>query len=215
MAQQGQMGRGTGALTRGGFIPRAPGLGQGGVGRGQARVFAIQQQDLEEAGNEVVTGIVSICSVDARVLFDPGATHSFASPLLARKMGRQESRLETPLLVATPLGRSLEVSVVYRRCEVRIGDHELPADLILLQMEDFDSILGMDWLSTHHATLDCRRKRIVFNLPETPGLVFQGDRLVSHISLVSCIQTQQILRKGGEAYLAYARQWIKEKFQIK
>ena len=99
--------------------------------------------------------MVPICSVSALVLFDLEATHSFLSPHLAKQLGRQAGRLERPLSVATPIGRSLEVSVVYRDCEVLIGGHNLPADLILLHMVDFDSILGMDWLSTHHATLDC------------------------------------------------------------
>ena len=70
-------------------------------------------------------------------------------------------------------------------------------------MVDFDSILGMDWLSTHHATLDCRRKRVTFDLSETPGLMFQGDRPESQVSIVSCLQTQRILSKGGEAFIAY------------
>ena len=61
-----------------------PGLGD----RWQARVFAINQQAAEEVGYKVVASMVSICSVDARVLFDLGATHSFLSPLLARRLGR-------------------------------------------------------------------------------------------------------------------------------
>ena len=74
------MGQGIEVPARGGFVPRAPSLGQGGVGRGQARVFAIHQQDLEEVGNEVVTGIVPLCSMDSQVLFDSKATHSFIAP---------------------------------------------------------------------------------------------------------------------------------------
>ena len=205
VAQQGQVGRGAGGPVRGGFVPRPPGPRPGAVGRGQARVFAFQQRDLEEDGNEVIAGTVFICSVDARVLFDSGATHSFVAPHLASRLGRQEDSLEIPLLVATPMGSSLEVSVVYRGCDVTIEGRSLPVDLILLEMVDFDSILGMDWLSTHHAALDCRRKRVVFNLPEAPRLVFQGDRPKSPISIISCLQAHRTLRKGGEAFLTYVR----------
>ena len=144
---------------------------------------------MEEASNEVVTGTVLICSVEARVLFDSGATHSFTAPHLAKKLGRQVGRLKLPLVVATPLGRSLEVDKVYQDCEVTIRDRSMPVDLILLEMKEFDSILGMDWLASHHATLDCRRKRVIFDPPGMPRLVFQGDRPTPHISLISCLQT--------------------------
>ena len=33
----------------------------------------------------VVAGTFSVCFLDARVLFDPGATHSFVSPVFALK----------------------------------------------------------------------------------------------------------------------------------
>ena len=89
------------------------------------------------------------------MLFDSGATHSFIAPLLAKNVDRQASRLEIPLVVATPLGKSLEVGTIFRGCDVTIEDRAMPADLILLEMMEFDAILGMDWLATFHASLDC------------------------------------------------------------
>ena len=99
---------------------------------------------MEEASNEVVVGTVLICSVETKVLFDSEATHSFLSPHLARRLGRWTSSLEIPLVVATLLGKSLEVEVVYRDYEMLIEDHNMSADLILLEMISFDSILGMN-----------------------------------------------------------------------
>ena len=108
-------------------------------------------------------------------------------------------RLEMPLLVATPLGRTVEVSVVYRGCEVHVMEHDLVADLILLEMLDFDSILGMDWLARHHATLDCRRKEVTFHILETPEFSFQGERSAASLSIISSMQAARLLRKGREA----------------
>ena len=45
---------------------------------------------------------------------------------------------------------------------------EFMAYLILLDIYDFDVILGMDWLSRHHATVDCYRKEVrIYRLGET------------------------------------------------
>ena len=43
--------------------------------------------------------------------------------------------------------------------------NEFMAELILLDIHDFDVILGMDWLSRHHATVDCYRKEVRFCRP--------------------------------------------------
>ena len=41
-----------------------------------------------------------------------------------------------------------------------IGGQEFLEDLILLDIHDFDVILGMDWLSRHHATVIVIEKRL-------------------------------------------------------
>ena len=50
--------------------------GQPGRQRTQARIYAVTQQDAETA-LDVVTGIISLFDLNAQVLIDPGATHSF------------------------------------------------------------------------------------------------------------------------------------------
>ena len=42
------------------------------VGRGQARVYALSRQDAQ-ALNAIVTGMISVCSQEARTLFDSGS----------------------------------------------------------------------------------------------------------------------------------------------
>ncbi|KAK2359032.1 hypothetical protein QL285_096159 [Trifolium repens] len=85
---------------------RSGGRGQMQAGRGQARVFALTRQDAQ-ASNAVVTGILSICSQDAHVLFDPGATHSFVSIWFAPQLGKNSSSLDETLVVTTPAGDKL------------------------------------------------------------------------------------------------------------
>ncbi|KAJ1386718.1 Aspartic peptidase domain superfamily [Sesbania bispinosa] len=133
MAQQS--GRGSG------------GRGQAHAGRGQARVFAMTRQDAQ-ASNAVVTGILSICSRDAHVLFDPGATHSFVSLSFATQLDRSPSSLDEILAMTTLVGEILLVDCVYHSCVVSIGGKELIANLIALDMVDFDVILGRARLGT-------------------------------------------------------------------
>ena len=113
---------------------------------------------------------------DARVLLDPGATHSFVSPVFALKSGWQASRMVIPLSVATPLSDSLDSDIFFPNCPVLIRDRELPVDLVLLDVMDFDVILGMDWLSQHYAVVDCQSKEVIFRIPDEEEFKFVGDK---------------------------------------
>ena len=55
---------------------------------------------------------------------------------------------------------------VYPTYVVEIGRRILLADLIKLTVLDFDVILGMNWLSKNHATIDCYERCITFEPKE-------------------------------------------------
>ena len=70
-------------------------------------------------------------------------------------------------------------------------------------MWDFDVILGMDWLSTHRASMDCFTKKVVFQKPGFSKLEFEGDRKVLPTYVISVLEAKRLLHKGCEAYLAH------------
>lgn len=49
-------------------------------------------------------------------------------------------------------------------------------DLVKLDMVDFDSILGIDWLHSCYATSDCRTRK-VFYFPNKPVIEWEGSSL--------------------------------------
>ena len=79
----------------------------------------------------------------------------------------------------------------------------LKANLILLEMLDFDVILGMDWLSNHRASLNCFTKKIQFEKPRYPEFEFVGDRRILPTCVVSTLKAKRLLLKGCESYLAH------------
>ncbi|XP_070030091.1 uncharacterized protein [Nicotiana sylvestris] len=60
--------------------------------------------------------------------------------------------------VATPVGESLLAEYVYRACQISVEGRDALADLIILDMIDFDMLMGMDWLSSCYAIVDCHAK---------------------------------------------------------
>ena len=51
---------------------------------------------------------------------------------------------------------------------------ELHVDLILLKLHDFDIILGMDSLETHHVLVDCFAKKVTFIFLDNLNFLFRG-----------------------------------------
>jgi hypothetical protein len=91
---------------------------------------------------------------------------------------------------------------VYLDCEIEIGDKIFMGDLNVLDMVDFDVILGMDWLAKHRASVNCWGKKIMFDLDEEVELVFQGDKIGSPSIMLLAI-SRKMARKGVQYYLAY------------
>ena len=76
--------------------------------------------------------------------------------------------------------------------------------MILLDIHDFDVILGMDWLSRHHATVDCYRKEVGFYRPRETKVMFYGLRKTLPNSIMTAMKTSKMLRKSYQGYLVYA-----------
>ena len=68
----------------------------------------------------MVAGTLPVCYLDARILFDPGASHSFMSPVFASRMEWQSSKLLILLSVVTPLSDELETDLVFSSCLVLV-----------------------------------------------------------------------------------------------
>ena len=105
--------------------------------------------------------------------------------------------------VSTPLGELLKVNSVCQDCMVQIHGVELCADLLLMTFYDFDIILGMDWLTKHHAIVNCFTKEVEFDAPNQARIVFRGERKIMSTCLISAIKACKMIQKGCEAYLAH------------
>ena len=77
-------------------------------------------------------------------------------------MSKETKRVEKGFIIGTPLGETVETNVVLKRVGININGCELKADLIPLELSDFDIILGMNWLGKNKARLDCFTKIVTF-----------------------------------------------------
>ena len=114
----------------------------------------------------------------ARVLFDIGSSRSFVNTTFALHANKKLVSLKNKLIVNTPLREQILRTSIFKRCEIVVGVIRLKANLIPLEMSNFNVLLGMDWLSNHQASMDCFTKKIVFKKPRYPKLEFECDRRI-------------------------------------
>ncbi|XP_073285429.1 uncharacterized protein [Primulina huaijiensis] len=83
-----------------------------------------------------------------------------------------------------------------------MGLRLLYADLIVIPMVAFDVILGMDWLSSYRAVIDCASKTVKFLADDHESKVFVGLGSSSSVTIISCMKATKILYKGCIDFLA-------------
>ncbi|XP_026381965.1 uncharacterized protein LOC113276551 [Papaver somniferum] len=127
----------------------------------QGKAFATVETK-GDADNAVVEGTLLLFNSWVKVLFDPGATHSFISDRVVLSLDLRSEPLEKVFHVITPVA-SVSLGRICRACIVRVGYQELSGDLIVLGMTLFDVILGMDWLAKYQTLVDFYRKKDHFS----------------------------------------------------
>ena len=112
----------------------------------------------------------------ARILFDYGALHSFIVASCVRELGLEVETLEKLLYVSSPLGTRVSVDLIYWGYELEIPRILLTVDLRVMDMSEFDVILGMDWLTVHRDVIDCEHRRVTAYTHDGIRVTFQGDK---------------------------------------
>ncbi|XP_073033916.1 uncharacterized protein [Primulina eburnea] len=177
-----------------------------------ARVFAITQEEADDA-NDVVAGTIFVNEMLAYVLFDSGATHSFISKRFTKKLGLTPELLVEPFRVATPTSKTVETHRVHRKCKICIHEQLFQAELIQLNMVEFDVILGMDWLARNNAMVDCKGKSVRLRTSDQREVVYHG-KSKERKSLLSASQAWKAVKSGADIYLAMINV-VKEEIELK
>ncbi|KAG8492659.1 hypothetical protein CXB51_010105 [Gossypium anomalum] len=180
-----QSARSENAPTRG-RSPRQLGVGPSNRGtsrdsvvrldvRAPARTYAIRARE-EASFPDVITGTFSLHDINVIALIDPGSTHLYVCKKLMPS-----------------------ISMPIESTEFRL----LPADLMLLPFDEFDVILGMDWLTTHDLIVNCGKKFIELKCENSEILRVNSEESDSSFPIISVMSAQTCFRKGYEAYLAF------------
>ncbi|TYJ96729.1 ty3-gypsy retrotransposon protein [Cucumis melo var. makuwa] len=140
----------------------------------QGKVFATNKTEAEREGM-VMTSTLPVLGHYALVLFDS---------------------------VSTPSGECMLSKEKVKGCQIEITGHVIEVTLLVLDMLDFDVILGMNWLAANHASINCFRKEVTFNPPSMASFKFKGEGSRSLPQVISAMRASKLLSQGTWSILA-------------
>ncbi|XP_075499152.1 uncharacterized protein LOC142537524 [Primulina tabacum] len=163
-----------------------------------------REDQAQEAPGSVRAGNCYVSGYPARVLFDTGASHSFISKSFITSHSLTPVVLPTSISVATSMGKIIMSTRMILDYVLNCEDNELHLNLIVLPMQDFDCIVGMDTLTIYRATIDCFHGIVRFRPNSGTKWNFYGKGSRAEIPLISSLEMFHLLLQGNEGYLVYA-----------
>ncbi|KAG5610927.1 hypothetical protein H5410_022208 [Solanum commersonii] len=105
-------------------------------------------------------------------------------------------KLIEPFSFSTPVGESILVKTVYSDCTISVNHKSTMADIVELDVVDFDVILGMDRLHACYASIDCRTQVVNFQFPNEPFIEWKSSSAVPNGRFISYLKVRKLVSKG-------------------
>ncbi|XP_073033835.1 uncharacterized protein [Primulina eburnea] len=182
-------------------IKNCPVKGEKGKDRVQGRIFTMTKEGANP-DSSVISGTILISGKAAITLIDTGATHSFMSEIFLRFLNVVPSFEPLHYSILLPSRDELWPSSILKGCTVQVNEKISFADLIIIPMVAFDVILGMDWLSSYCAVIDCVAKTVRFPAEVDDSGIFQSSGISLDTPYIYCLKAHEMLSKGVSWVLA-------------
>jgi hypothetical protein len=159
----------------------------------QGRVNLTTLSELPE-GAPIMTGTFSINHQPVTVLFDSGATHSFISATCGTMIGLDIYPTNGAYKITTPGGK-ISSNQICRKVPIQLGSHLIKTDLLLLDLEGMDVLLGMNWMTQHQVLLDISSRTVEIDSSEhEPTILYlpQPECLNSYTYVATGIKLKDI-----------------------
>ncbi|KAA3485419.1 Gag-Pol polyprotein [Gossypium australe] len=162
--------------------------------RALARPYAIHTRK-EASSLDVNAGTFSLYDTNVIALIDPGSTHSHICMNLVFNKSLSVESTEFVIKVSNPLGKYALVDKFCKIYPLMTPGYCFSVDLTLLPFDEFNVILGMDWLTLHDVVVNYRRKIIKLKCQNSEILRIESNESNEFPVAISSMSAQRCVRK--------------------
>jgi hypothetical protein len=183
-----------------GFVHRE---GKASMGRASSshHIYVMVNNRQAEHQSMVVESSGTLNHINVRILFDSGATDSFISPSSLEKSGLAAYEHDDFKQVEMALGEKQAVGPTVDNCLVDLGVCTTRLKVYVTSLGTYDLIIGMDWLETHQAMVDCFTKRVLCVDDEGRPVEIHGVRRKMSLCFISTMKVKRCMRQGCRLYV--------------
>jgi hypothetical protein len=138
------------------------------------------------------------------ILIDPGATESFISSVVLKIIKVKEVEQDEFRYVEMASGAKQKVGGKVKDCNINLGDFIANVNLYVTTLGSYDIVIGMDWLESHDAILNCKMKRLSLIDDLGQSRVIVGRNQGVSLRFISSLQLQKNMHKGCKLYAILA-----------
>ena len=103
----------------------------------------------------VASGTFLVNGLSANILFDSGANYSFISHKFG---GRLAFPVDNALVIVVASGKFIPIGDCIKNIVINLNGNEFHEEMLPVELNGFDIVLGMDFLIANDAEILCKKK---------------------------------------------------------
>jgi hypothetical protein len=135
------------------------------------RVNYTTMDDIPE-GEQALMGMFSLNGHPTIILFDSGASHDFISKAYTQKHQLVIEHIITPYLICMP-GKNISTKQLVMTTPLSLAGRLFKTNLIVLEGQGIDVILGMGWMKRYKAVLNIATRTVHLESPTHDSVVLK------------------------------------------
>jgi hypothetical protein len=168
------------------------------------RIHAVVNNRQAEHQSTVLETTGTIADQTLSILIDLGATESFISGAVLKRIKVKAVEQDEFSFVEMASGAKQKVGGKVTGCILNLGEFVTKANLYVMILGSYDVVIGMDWLESHEAILNCKMKWLSLVDDEGQRRVIVGWNQGVSLRFISSLQLWKSMRKGCKLYAILA-----------
>jgi hypothetical protein len=159
-------------------------------------IYATVNNCQAEHQSTVVESSCTLNHINVKILFDFGATDSFISPSTLEKSGLAAYEHDDFKQVDMASGEKQAIGPSVDNCLVELGVCTTRLKVYITALGTYDKIIGMDWLESHRALVDCFAKRVLCVDDEGRSVEIHSVWRKVSLRFILTMKVKRCIRKG-------------------